>query len=167
MKELNKKMGRKKHILMDIDGVLCPFGQAEGEGEVYRIKAGWNSGYIRRDVALWLKNLERNHTVVWFTTWLSEANKINKMLGIAEFEVIDVNSHNFHGELWQKWGSLLKFCDDNKEDLVIVVDDDAPDDSKIRLMDKIKPSNLFIFKVKDPMRGLSYEEMQAIKEHVS
>jgi hypothetical protein len=157
-------MSKDKILLLDVDGVICPMGRPPEHEELLTIKAGWNRGYIRKDVASWLEAVARDYNIRWFTSWLGEANGINVMLKISSFPVVDVNAFNFNSELWQKWGAIKQFCKENRDVGIVVVDDDVPEDEKIREFNEEKPSNLRLFKPKDPMVGLSGAEMKQISK---
>lgn len=100
---------KKAYLLLDIDGVLSPFGagpppgftrQSIGEYEVI-----WSKQHQQ-----WLAQLSLIFELVWATTWEHTANEsMSPVLGLPELPVIEFNRGS--GDTW-KLPSVQEFVAD-------------------------------------------------------
>ena len=171
VRELIKKLKKNPRsanvgliLLLDVDGVICPIGSSLKAEKVIRVKSGWNSGYIKNGVVHWLKEISDKYQVIWFTSWLEDANKINELINIKKFRVIDVLNNQNNTRIWNKWGVLEALCNKNIDYQFIVIDDEAPEESDLEKCGVVKPSNLTLFKINNQMSGLCESDMKLLEK---
>lgn len=122
-------------LLLDVDGVLCPF-----EGSVPLTRRVGPEGYRRVDLAgaheeyLWisdsnaqhLRRLSRTFDIVWATGWSHNANRV--IAPLHQLDELPVVELEFSGEPTWKLPSIRAYVGEDRP--VVWVDDDLGEDAR-------------------------------------
>lgn len=164
----------KPTLLMDVDGVLVPFGfinrdvpefdkvPDEPHQVVHTTLLGWDLVVHVTDRVIDLfKQLEEHFDIIWFTGWDSKVRKIEHLFGDTEHPVLTTNIRMSGGP--RKHEALEYWIEDLEEDgqkpEFVWIDDD-----ELRAFSMSKfPEGCIGILVEDPDKGLTQEHVdQAI-----
>lgn len=150
-------------IFLDIDGVLNPFGfnrrseWSDATAHDVPTRMGTFNLLLSKELGQKLAGLPA--TILWTTTWQSEAPKVGEIVGInADFLSL--------GDEW-KLGAIVKYIHHTPSPFVWVDDDEVDEWNKHRL-DRIfdDPYHPRLYVRPDPSVGITKQEFKDIEEFV-
>lgn len=148
----------KKTILLDIDGVLSPFGCISDDFTSIDLD-GWATLSIPNDTLNLIRIMKR-HNLIWVSTWEELSNNILKELNLSNSKHLSFNN-SLHSNDWIKEYELIKYVTKNKRKKILLIDDEIPDNSILYSF-----KNLTIIKPND-LTGLSKNEKLFIYNYLN
>lgn len=134
---------KRKIILLDIDGVLAPFGRID-DSKIISL-SGWQNIAIENENVNLIKYITSNKIeIIWISTWEDISNCINKSIGIDDFKYLTFND-NYNDE-WLKHNSILQYVKTFKRVDFLLIDDEIPNSSSLfkeKNLKIIKPNEIF------------------------
>ena len=98
-------------LLIDVDGVLCPFFDHDAAPGYERLRIGPEMVWVNRQHGEWLRHLGGVYELVWATTWEHDAPRLlGPVLGLPEMRVIEF-TQGAAGTTW-KIADIDAFVDD-------------------------------------------------------
>ena len=80
----------KPVLLIDVDGVLCPYFSGKPEPGYERLELGPVGVWINPQHGAWLRELGESYELVWATTWEHDAAELlAPALGLPDMPVIE------------------------------------------------------------------------------
>lgn len=151
----------KKVLLLDIDGVISPLGKLAEDESYVKITGGWNKAYLRIGVIEWIKLAQEKYELVWGSSWGNESRFITDSLNLTQAPYIQVINGKCNYN-WNKLDAIEQFCEQNPDKKIICVDDAATAKS----LEGFKiPENITFIVPKNPLQGLSDDEMKMLLEN--
>ncbi|GAB1816979.1 HAD domain-containing protein [Herbidospora sp. RD11066] len=143
-------------LFLDVDGPIIPFG---GHHPPRTTIQGANPLLSRIDPTLGEKLAALPVTLVWATTWTSEANDvIAPLLGLPDLPYVDWPDTDTWGELHWKTAHLVTWA--NGRDFIWL--DDEPTDLDRRWITRHHPARALVHQV-NPTQGITDEDLQTVR----
>lgn len=91
----------KPVLLIDVDGVLCPYFHGEPQPGYEQLEVGPVAVWINPQHGEWLRALSDSYELVWATTWEHEAPQLlAPALGLPDMPVIEF-THSAANKTWK------------------------------------------------------------------
>ncbi len=147
-----------KYLLLDIDDTISPWSY-KGRDAIFIDRMGIKLG-IPKHLADWLAKLSDDEIkIIWCTSRPAVVRSlIEKKIMFKTYG--HISFLNQHAYAWYKLFGIIKFCDEHKQDLVILADNDI--EKGIKGITNL-PNNLKLISPSDTIRGcLSKEDLKLI-----
>lgn len=145
----------KKHlILLDVDGVINPFGRVDEE--FIQVDLDWETLTIPKRIISYIETALKSSTIIWSTSWVNLSLKISEELNLNINEYLSFPS--ISNDNWFKESTIINFIKKHKWDKILIIDDEIPNDS---IVNKFK--NVTILKT-NPIKGLTENDFNKIKK---
>ncbi len=114
----------KPLLLLDVDGVLCPFGQAEYPHTIWSM---YENIRYSPDNVYRLASLMIHFDLVWCTAWGEDANRTIKLLHLLprDLPVVDLYSDPWESPIHWKYDGIQLFVENRP---YAFVDDEITDE---------------------------------------
>ena len=147
-----------KFLLLDIDDTISPWLYKRNDA-IFIDSIGVELG-IPNYIADWLRNSSKNDIkIVWCTSRPPVVcSLIERVIGFKTYGRLSfINPKAYE---WNKLYAIIKFCNENVDDIVILADNDIKEGTKG--INKL-PTNLKLIDPSDSIRGcLSIEDLSII-----
>src|SRR3954463_3035484 len=104
-------------LLLDVDGVLCPFSRTSMPGRDTRYPGfEYNPDYhvhTSATVAEQVYDLLSYFEVHWCTGWVKDANSVGRCMGLPEFPHVPLDNARVEDPHW-KWRPIKKYIRQRK-----------------------------------------------------
>ena len=147
----------RPYLLVDVDGVLSPFGSGEMPAGFSRYQLVGDEVWLSRRHGEWLGELGAWFELVWATAWEGDAAElVAPLLGLPEMPVIEL-SHDWEAQTW-KLRDVDAFVGDRP---LAWIDDDLNDDA-YRWADQRPTPTLLVRTVAS--EGITEEHFRLIRD---